>query len=315
MKFRKLVEEIIDEPKESIGLRAFYTSGVWMSDYFYYENYATKDECLEAALRCCDMSCNFQIQYILPGVNDRGCKDGAWKGSKYQLLYVTFRHGKPQIESKDSRIKYDPVNNKMYLDSKGKLNTNSRPYYQEIIMSIADVLSNRGFEAQGWYQCNYYMRKNIESTKHAVQARIERNRKIYSCTLTASSLSTGDHLSAISLNYNPDSERSIKKFQHDLDEFLNNLPHQTAKEYAPIDTSGDSNDYLIIERYIPLKQLIRRFKIFTDNYTVESGKVLMVDIPFLEEDEFCQHIESFYKIKKTNDYYHGQYHQVIEFYK
>lgn len=315
MKFRKLVEEIIDEPKESIGLRAFYTSGVWMSDYFYYDDYATKDKCLEAALHRCDMSCHFQIQYILPGVNDRGCKDGAWKGSKYQLLYVTFRHGKPQIESKDSRIKYDPVNNKMYLDSKDKLNTNSEPYYQKIIMNIADVLSNKGFKAQGWYYYHYYMIKNIESTKHAVQATIGRNRKIYYCTLIASSLSTGNHLSEVSLNYNPDSERSIKKFQKDLDEFLNNLPPQTAKEYAPIDRSGDSDDYLVVKRYIPLKQLIRRFKIFTDNYTVESGKVFMIDIPFLEEDEFCQHIESFYKIKKTKDYYHGQYHQVIEFYK
>jgi hypothetical protein len=315
MKFRKLIETIVEEPKEAIGLRAFYTNGVWMSSYFYYDEYKTKDDCLASALRCCDHSNGFEIQYIIPGVNDRGNKDGAYRGRKYQLLYVTFRHGVPTIQTKDTRIKYNPISNKMFLDTATQTSGTYWSQYKEDVESIAQVLTERGFEVQGWYMSKYHLKKEIQSNNLLVQAIIEEVKSKYRCTLTAVSPKKSGYIMYEDIPYNKYSDVSIKRFTKKVENFLNTLSSPTKTEYTPINEFGESRDFLVFQNYVLLNQLIKRFKIFTDNYTMDSGKLFFRNIPFLEEEQLCKHIESFYDVTKKEETLDCNTYHVIEFFK
>jgi hypothetical protein len=273
-----------------------------MSSYFYYDKYKTKDECLEAALRCCDSSCSFEIQYIVPGVNDKGDKDGAYKGMAYRLLYVTFRHGIPKIETTDTRIKYNSVANKMYLDTGSGCNIGSYwKTYQEATNKIAAELLQRGFREQGWYKGKYYLTKDDPQKKITIQATIEYVKSKYRCILNAASPKYTSAIGYEDIPYNPESEVSIKRFGKKVDEFLSNLNVTTGRIHTPMNEYGIDTDLLVFDSYISIQQLIKRVKVFTDNYRLDSGKVLFRDIPFLEEEQLCQHLKQYYTYVTTSD--------------
>ena len=306
MKFRKLIENVISEPKNAIGYRSFYTRGVWQSAYVYFKTYKTKDECLEAALRCCDSSNSFEIQYIIPGINDSGCKDGAYKGTAYRFLYVTFNHGIPKIECSDSRVKYDDIRNRMYLDNGNYHYAAGDTYREKGVNEISSILHQRGFEPLGWSKGVYHMRKETDSGKIMLHADIGegKNYYLYRCTVSRILAKTHKRIRYIDLPYNMNSDRSKKKFVKDLDEFLADTNIQQSTEYRPVDTYGKPEDVFVIAEHMSLSQLIKRFRVFTDNYELDQGEIhIAKNIPFLEEEQFINNISSIYKITTFSSKY------------
>lgn len=305
MKFRKLTESVIHEPQNAVGYRAFYTSGVWKSEYLYFEKYKTRDECLEAALRWCDSSNHFEIQYIIPGINDPGCKNGASKGTAYQFLYVTFNHGIPKIDCLDSRVKYDGIHNRMYLD-KGQQYATGSTYREKGVNEISLILQQRGFEPLGWSRGVYHMKQETNSGKIMLHAHIGegKNYYLYRCTVSRILAKTHKCIGQIDLPYNMDSDRSKKKFIKDLDEFLADTNIQQSTEYDPVDRYGKLNDIFVVDEHMSLSQLMKRFRVFTDNYELDQGEIhIAEDVPFLDVEQFIDSVKSNYKITTFSSRY------------